>query len=721
MKSFSKESCIQSLQKCYTSLGKTFTKDEYNEWVKCNPENIAASTIVLKFDSWNAAKEAANISTFKSNRKRKTKHEKQQEIIPFIQEAAKILGNFFKNKDYQTLSNNNSDFPSIHTVKKYFRGIQEAKYLARIDYKKTKKIKNEPKIPYKKEFLKQTLLECYKEKGYPTIPIYETWRKQKEKKYPNPRTICKTFGSWKNAIQSLPIPHEELKTKQKKKRKSKKKNTPERQIAIKEQCKHALLTYHKEYGHPNVKLYTLWRNKNDQYPSVSRIINSFGSWRKALKTLPKPITTKKKTNSTVKTKTSNRNVISDETYSKFLSFAKQELGNSFTANEYTTWAKEHQAPSLSALLNRFGKWSLIKKELGIETQKISQKQETSPKITKEECTQHLLFAKEELGNSFTANEYTMWARKHHAPSLSVLLRYFEKWSIIRREFGIEKRKTKRVQTQNPKPIITKEECSQHLLSAKQELGNSFAATEYKTWAKEHSAPSLSVLIKHLGKWSDIREEFHIEKREIEPPNKISKEEIVSALQDAKQVLGDGFSKNQYETWRLENGRVNHRTIVLRFGSWENAKKEASISANPSVQNKRTKEECIFALQTAAKDIGVYMSARKYMEWRKQQHKKELYPLDKTIQYCFGKWSIAVKEAGLESALKKQNIAQQQDDSYIEKAIQFIQKGNLATHQTLRYELKIGSTRCKRIMDYLEQENIIGKYKANQKREIHVHA
>lgn len=120
----SKQDCIDAIQEVAEELGKSPSCSEYEEHSEDN--HPSSFTIQKKFDSWNDAKESAELSVFEHDEGNHVYT--KQDCIDAIQEVAETLGKSPSKKEYGEHSKNNH--PSEGTIYEKFDSWNEAKEAA---------------------------------------------------------------------------------------------------------------------------------------------------------------------------------------------------------------------------------------------------------------------------------------------------------------------------------------------------------------------------------------------------------------------------------------------------------------------------------------------------------------------------------------------------------------------------------------------------------------
>lgn len=342
MSNISKKYCIESLQEAYRYFEKNFSMYDYMEWHALFPQYASSGSIIDKIGSWNKAKQEANLPVFIETRKSKTKEQKQEEIIPQIQEATRILGDFFSIKEYKNFYKNNPNFPSFEKIRKQFGSLYKARKAAGLPYIKPKK-RIEKKVRKHCRFTKEDCIHslslCREEKGQLSLFVYDSWRQTKKEKHPSSCSVRKVFGSWEYALSFFLFEHvKSLKP-------LSERQELEKQNEQKEWCIQALISFYQECGETTMKSYHNWREKNTYAPHSTTIVKTLGSWKNTFPYFPFE---QQKENQSL-SKKQEECLQALHTYYKEHGKPKVKF--------YQMWREnnKHQ-PSSTTIINTFGSW-----------------------------------------------------------------------------------------------------------------------------------------------------------------------------------------------------------------------------------------------------------------------------------------------------------------------------------------------------------------------------
>ncbi|WP_215143159.1 hypothetical protein [Exiguobacterium qingdaonense] len=221
---------------------------------------------------------------------------------------------------------------------------------------------------------------------------------------------------------------------------------------------------------------------------------------------------------------------------------------------YQKWQRVHGGAPVVELLEKYGSWSNVLREAGLEQQ--------MPRFTKKEMIQMLREAAKEH-DSFSSADYRKWAMANDAPTLTEVVIQFGSWKVAMIEANV-------------KSVISldqKCEIIQSLLDATEEL-HPLTSTAYARWAKQNQRPSITKVVRRFGSWSQALEEIGISTREL-----FTEMQMMEALNEAEQEV-ESLSPWGYEVWQKEMGnRPTLKDIQQMFGSFDVAVKEMRQTVN----------------------------------------------------------------------------------------------------------------------------------------------
>jgi DNA-binding protein H-NS len=179
---------------------------------------------------------------------------------------------------------------------------------------------------------------------------------------------------------------------------------------------------------------------------------------------------------------------------------------------------------------------------------------------------------------------------------------------------------------------------------------------YKKYENQKYSPSASTISTYFGSWTKALQAAGLKTNEKFAKN-YSKEEIIKALQRYAEE-NDGFLT--YDLYRNKKYKPSDTTIRKKFGSWNQALREAGIMTNREVEKWYTEEEVLRILQNVSEN-GKAITIDEYK-------KQKIQPNFDTIVALFGSWNEAIKKAGL-----KENSVVYTDEEMIKALQKYSQK------------------------------------------------
>ncbi|TCI44815.1 hypothetical protein EVJ27_08225 [Exiguobacterium sp. SH3S2] len=199
----------------------------------------------------------------------------------------------------------------------------------------------------------------------------------------------------------------------------------------------------------------------------------------------------------------------------------------------------------------------------------------------------------------TIHMYQQWQQANGGPTVLELLEVYGSWTNVLRLVGFE----------NQMPRFTKSEMLRTLRRAAKDLG-SISSADYRKWAHDHDAPTLTEVVIQFGSWKVALIEADL----LGMMAKDQKIEIIQALLDASDEI-EPFNSTTYAKWAKANQRPSITKVVRRFGSWTQALEEIGLSTRKAF----TEQEILSALKEASEDLAV-LSPWGYEIWQKKTGK-----------------------------------------------------------------------------------------------------
>jgi len=136
---------------------------------------------------------------------------------------------------------------------------------------------------------------------------------------------------------------------------------------------------------------------------------------------------------------------------------------------------------------------------------------------------------------------------------------------------------------------------------------------------------------------------------------ISDEELLEDLKRVAEEIGESPTVRQY----TEHGDYSVPTFQSRFGSWNDAKQQADLSNSQA--SRASDEELLEDLKRVAEKVDDSLTYQEYQDLG--DHSAG------SIQYRFGSWNQAKKEAGLDPNTETKSKAT------IEEILDYLKDGN----------------------------------------------
>lgn len=267
--------------------------------------------------------------------------------------------------------------------------------------------------------------------------------------------------------------------------------------------------------------------------------------------------------------------------------------------------KKEEYSYCKTAISRFGGWQ---KFLDAAERMPAAVEKNIPKISNNQLLQLINYQAEELNRVPTVIEfeYAELAKER-----------FRSWERFLRRAGLTP-----AAPVKPKAKISNEELIALVQNRAEELGHTPKIKEFT---------KASLAIARFGKWNTF-----IQSAGLEPApqaslrSKISNEELIEWVQILAEELGYPPRIVDFEHGRL---------AVFRFGNWQNFLSQAGIEISARTRIKMSNEELIEVVKKTARELGRTPRAKEF------EHTS-------VAILRFGKWSIFLKEAGLEPSKRK---------------------------------------------------------------------
>lgn len=198
-----------------------------------------------------------------------------------------------------------------------------------------------------------------------------------------------------------------------------------------------------------------------------------------------------------------------------------------------------------------------------------------------------------------------------------------------------------------------------------------------TALREQGKYSLPTYRDRFGSWNDAKKEagYSIVRKY---NGDFTREGCIQALCDIASHVNGKLTIEEYQNLRQNGKHPDYSVLYRKFGSWNQAKKQAGIQTIPSggVPD-ATREECLDAIENVAEQVDGTLSAAVYDE-----QKPVAFPGSRTVRTHFESWNGAKQVAGITEVYKAP-----QDRKYTtEECIQALQEVDGQTQKYLTREV-----------------------------------
>ena len=189
-KKFTKEECIEALQKAAEKYGPAIKRKEYNEWQKKHPNTPTSAQLATVFGSYTNAKIEAGLLPNQVGGKTFT----DEEIISALKECAAGIGEKFSEAQYEKWRNGRRNIPSIETIRKRFGSAVEARKKLGLD-----SFEPGPQYKYDNERWQAPFMEFLRE--VLSSKNYARWAERNNG--PSLKAIRNNAGSYSKALEKM--------------------------------------------------------------------------------------------------------------------------------------------------------------------------------------------------------------------------------------------------------------------------------------------------------------------------------------------------------------------------------------------------------------------------------------------------------------------------------------------------------------------------------------
>lgn len=183
----------------------------------------------------------------------------------------------------------------------------------------------------------------------------------------------------------------------------------------------------------------------------------------------------------------------------------------------------------------------------------------------------------------SVQRYNRWQQGRSAPSVLDLLEHYGSWQNVLRMAGMTDDKTR----------YGKQELLLFLRRAAEDVGD-LTSVNYRKWAIDHKAPTLTTVVTTFGSWQTALSALELELTDMEDQRQL----MMLALLEAADEL-DPFNPMTYGRWARANRKPSMTAIAHRFGSWTLAIEEIGLEAEP----RWSEEEMLAYLERAEREHG----------------------------------------------------------------------------------------------------------------------
>lgn len=270
-------------------------------------------------------------------------------------------------------------------------------------------------------------------------------------------------------------------------------------------------------------------------------------------------------------------------------------------------------PLPKTISDRFGGWNEARKEAGIEY---------NQEYTEQDCIDALQTVLAD--RKVAVGKYKNYKNSDH-PSVSTIKLKLSSWCNAVEQAGLDKNDD-----------YTEEDVIKAIDRVAAELGKSPTTKEYKKFRND-SEPSIQVAKRIFGLWSEAKKKSGFSVLGNNEGKKIDKNSIIESLvrcSKNKRISQGMYSENKLDTEPSKN------TILARFGSWNEALKEASLK--PDSKYKYTYQELITSIREVRDELGRVPEREEYRNMISSDQPTD-YTIKKRIRY----WSEAIERANID--------------------------------------------------------------------------
>jgi len=307
----------------------------------------------------------------------------------------------------------------------------------------------------------------------------------------------------------------------------------------------------------------------------------------------------------------------------------QECYHSVGKISQNIYTQRGYKPSVDVIFRRFGSWNQALKEAGIPVKERKEKKDKVLKVGKfsnEYIIQQLKSCYEKHGKI----SMSLYNKEGFLPARTTIVRQFGSWNNAIEAAGLKAFTSSEKQ-------FSKEEIYEQLRACYKENNNSISIGKYKLSGR---VPTITTILKYFGSWNDAIEAAGLKANGLTTVI-YSDEDYITSLRTCYIQNNNYITSPLYRKQRYHPGL---KSILRRFGSWNNALEFAGVPVNYKVRPAFSKEELITVLRNFYQENDGIT--------RKGYNDSGQLPHSRTIVSYFGSWENALIEAGIE--LSKDN-------------------------------------------------------------------
>lgn len=327
--------------------------------------------------------------------------------------------------------------------------------------------------------------------------------------------------------------------------------------------------------------------------------------------------------------------------------AADEIGEPISSEKYREWYSDHSDdyPSLQVIQNsEYGSWTAACEAAGVLTGR--------QEYTNQDIIDALEAAVAAIGEPLSGVEYDEWAREADEDyPLSATFSNYDIGAFVPacEEIGIET-------TAIAPDGYTREDIISSIQQAADDCGEPLSWGEYNEWQHDstvdHPTPT-TITNGVFESWGAACEAASIPSG---TELKWAVEDLLDAIRDASEDLGEQITQTEYETWQQAEVGDYPSSAVFSSGkyiSWHNACRRAGVNSGRQLKHEPSERETLKqGIQDAAAECGEPLSKLEYQQWRIGVD--ETPATVDTIASVFGTWTTACLQSDVTPGLKSES-------------------------------------------------------------------